>query len=74
MHILTSYQHNKQLCHWLCVFVTKVRKMIDTPGGISQLISGLQRHIKQPTIYFSDPTNQELHNVLEHRFRGERDH
>ena len=73
---------NKQLCHWLCVFVTKVRKSDGskyTPRSISQLVSGLQRHInskkepQEPTICFSDPANgefRELHNVLERRFRG----
>ena len=81
VYVLTT-NDNKLLCHWLCVFVTEVRKSDGseyTPRSISQLLSGLQRHInskkepREPILCFSDPENgqfRELHNVLERRYKA----
>ena len=68
----------EDLCHWLCVCVSEMRKVDGTdytPRSICQFVSGLQRYInelREHPIRLIDPTNpifKSLHRVLEKRYR-----
>ena len=67
-----------ELCRWLCVCVNEIRKEDGepyTPRSITQLLSGLQRHIlttKKVAVRLVDSTNpifKPLHCTLDNLFR-----
>ena len=74
--VLLSDDHD-ELCHWLCVCVSELRKEDGseyTPRSLAQFIAGLQRYIdkKEGSICLcnpDDPTFKQLHRTLDSRYR-----
>ena len=69
--------NNEDLCHWLCLSVTELRKEGGgeyTPRSIAQYIAGIQCYItdqKNAPIRLVDPCNcafQPLHRALDNRY------
>ena len=70
----------ENLAHWLCVFVSEIRKDdgdFYTPGRFTQILGGLQRFLNESRppdnhVRICDPSNphfKQVHVVLDRLFR-----